>query len=86
MINCIKELFEYNLIKNCSKCGIISLNSNFHENKLTKDGVRSKCITCRRKYYDENQKKAKKYYLENRHRLNNNQKLYNKQNRTRINL
>ena len=73
-------------LKKCSKCGIISSKSNFHKNKLTKSGVRSDCITCRRKYYNENQEKSKKYYSENRDRINNNQRLYNKQNRTKINL
>ena len=86
MSKCIKDLYDYNLIKKCSKCGIISLKSNFHKSKLTKNGVRSECITCRRKFYIENQEKSKKYYSENRDRINNNQKLYKKQNRTKINL
>ena len=86
MSNCIKELYDYDLVKKCSKCGIISLKSNFHKNKLTKSGVRSECIICRRKYHIENHERSKKYYSENRNRINNNQKLYNKQNRTKINL
>ena len=86
MSNCIKDLYDYDLVKKCSKCGIVSLKSNFHKNKLTKSGLRSECITCRRKHYNENQEKNKKYYLENRNRIVNNQKLYNKQNRTKINL
>ena len=86
MINCIKDLYDYDLVKKCSKCGIISSKSNFHKNKLTKSGVPSECITCRRKYYNENQEKSKNYYSENLDRINNNQKLYNKQNRTKINL
>ena len=86
MSDYIKDLYDYDLIKKCSKCGFISSKSNFHKNKLTKSGVRSECITCRRKYCNENQEKSKKYYSENRDRINNNQKLYNKQNRTKINL
>ena len=62
------------------------MKSIFHKSKLTKSGVRSECITCRRKYYIENQEKSKKCYSENRDRINNNQKLYKKQNRTKINL
>ena len=80
MSNCLKDLFDYDLVKKCSKCGIISLKSNFHKSKLTKSGVRSEYITCRIKYYIENQEKSKKYYSENRDRINNNQKLYKKQN------
>ena len=86
MSNCIKDLYDYNLIKKCSKCGIFSLKSNFHKNKLTNSGVRFECITCRRKCCNKNQEKSKKYYSENRDRINNNQKLYKKQNRTKVNL
>ena len=85
MSNCIKDLYDYDLIKKCSKCGIISLKKNFHKRKLTKSVVRSKCISRRRKYYNENQEKSKNYYAENRDRINNNQKFYKKQNRTKIN-
>ena len=86
MSNSIKDFYYYNLIKKCSKCGINSLKSNFHKNKLTESGVRSESIACRRKYDKENQEKSKKYYSENRDRINNNQKLYKKHNRTKINL
>ena len=30
MSSCIKDLKDYDLNKKCSKCGIISLKSNFH--------------------------------------------------------
>ena len=32
MSSSIKELYDYDLIKNCSKCGNISLKSSFHKN------------------------------------------------------
>ena len=38
MSNSIKDLFDYDLVKKCSKCGIISLKSNFHKNKTKSDG------------------------------------------------
>ena len=60
MSNCIEDLYDCNLIKKCSKFGIIPLKINFHKNKLTKSGVRSECITCRRNYYKENQEQSKK--------------------------
>ena len=48
-------------VKKCSKCGIISLKSNFHKNKLTKDGLFSQCKSCviqKQKIYDsENREK-----------------------------
>ena len=31
MSNCIKDLYDYDLIKKCSKCGIVSLKKNFHK-------------------------------------------------------
>ena len=36
MRNCIKDLYDYDLIKKCSKCKIISLKSNFHKIKTEK--------------------------------------------------
>ena len=43
MSNCIKDLFDYDLVKKSSKRGIFSLKSNFHKSKLTKNGYRSAC-------------------------------------------
>ena len=48
MSNCIKELYDYDLVKNCSKCGNISLKNNFHKNKNTKDGLNTHCIQYRK--------------------------------------
>ena len=31
MSNCIKDLYEYDLVKKCSKCEIVKLKSNFHK-------------------------------------------------------
>ena len=54
MSGCIKDLYDYELVKKCSKCGIISLESNFHKNIKTNDGFHPLCILCRRKKYNEN--------------------------------
>ena len=84
MSNCIKDLNDYDLIKKCSKCGIISLKSNFHKNKNMSDGLHSYCIPCRKeygkKYYVENFDKIKKYNLENQDRI----KRYYSENRNKI--
>ena len=84
MSNCIKDFYDYDLIKKCSKCGIISL-SNFHENKNTSDRLHSYCIPCRKEYgkkcYVENFDKIKKYNLENQDRI----KRHNSENRNKIN-
>ena len=29
MSNCIKDLYDYDVVKKCSKCGIVKLKSNF---------------------------------------------------------
>ena len=78
MSNCIKDLFDYDLYKKCSKCGNISLKSNFHKNKLTKSGVRSQCNFCANDYY-------KNYYNKNRDSELNRCKKYNFQKRAKIN-
>ena len=46
MSNCIKDLNNYNLMKKCSKCGNISLKSNFHKNKKSKDGLFLQSKSC----------------------------------------
>ena len=58
MSNCIKDLYDYDLIKKCSKCGIVNLKSNFHKNKNMNDGLQAHCISCV-------QQKQKQYYNEN---------------------
>ena len=77
MSNCIKDLYDYDLIKNCSKCGIISLKSNFYKNKNRKDGLQAYCISCQKEY-------GKKYYLDNHNQINEHQKRYKEQNREKI--
>ena len=46
MSNCIKDLYDYDLVKKCSKCGIISLKSNFHKNKINNDGFQPYSVLC----------------------------------------
>ena len=89
MSNCIKDLYEYDLIKKCLRCGDISLKSNFHKDKSRQDGLQPYCICCRTQYYNENRDKIieykKKYYLDNHNQIIENHKNYNKQNRGKIN-
>ena len=73
MSNSIKDFHNYDLVKKCGKCGIISLKSNFHKNKNMNDGFQPYCKSC-----------IEKKYLENRDRLLNKHKCYNKENRDRI--
>ena len=73
MSNCIKEIYDYDLVKQCLKGGNTSLESNFHENKSTKDGLNSISKGC-----------MKDYYLNNSIKLTQKQKNYNLKNHDRI--
>ena len=77
MSDCIKELYDYNLIKKCRVCKNFLLKSNFSKNTKSKDEVQSQCKFCLNEY-------NKNYYVANRDRLLNKQKLYNKENRDKI--
>ena len=70
MSNCIKDLFDYDLVKKCCRCENILLKSNFYKKLSSKDGLDSRSIFC-----------LKKYYLVNRDRLNTYQKKYNYENK-----
>ena len=41
MSNCIKELYDYDLVKKCSKCGILSLKNNFYKNTTNERWISS---------------------------------------------
>ena len=88
MSNCIKDRFDYDLVKKCSKCGIKSLKGNFHKSKNMKDGLQPHCISCvkqkQKQCFNENPDKKRKYYLDNQDRLLNKQNFYNKKNRDQI--
>ena len=69
MSACIKDLYDYELIKKCLKCEIVKLKSNFHKNKKSKDGLFSHCKSCviqKQRIYD----------FENRERIINRNKDY----------
>ena len=74
MSNCIKYLYDYILVKQCNRCKNILLKSTFDKKLSSKDGLDSRCISF-----------LKKYYLDNRDRLNNYQKNYNYENEEKIN-
>ena len=61
-------------IKRCSKCKMIYLKSNFYKDITKNDGYRPSCKIC-----------CQKYYYNNQNQLLNNQKIYNKNNRDKIN-
>ena len=66
MSNCIKDLFDYNLVKKCCRCKNILLKSNFNKNKTKRDGVQSICITCFKQYH--NNRKERRSILDKERR------------------
>ena len=74
MSTCIKDLFDYELVKKCSKCGIVKLKSNFHKRSKSSDGLQPQCKNCilqKQKQYDiENRDKKREYQLKNRKQIN----------------
>ena len=53
MSNCIKDLFDYILVKKCCRCKKICLKSNFYKNVNRKDGVIAMCRICKNGYVRE---------------------------------
>ena len=66
MSNCIKDLYDYDLIKKCSRCKNILLKSNFHKDNKRKDGVQRMCIICTKQYH--NNRKERKNTLDKERR------------------
>ena len=67
-------------LKRCSRCKTFSPKSDFHKNTKSKDGLHSYCVPCRKeygkKYTLENQDRIKRYFSENRSKINAREKIY----------
>ena len=59
MSSCIKDLYDYDLVSKCLKCGNIILKSNFHKDETKNDGLRSSCKFCTLQYHYKNREKRK---------------------------
>ena len=87
--------------KVCSKCGIEKelINMYFNKNKMHKDGFRSECKCCQRKYVEdnkekisdwhkqyrkENKEKCAKYNKNNKEKIAKQKKIYNEENKEKI--
>ena len=78
MSTCIKDLYDYDLVKKGSRCGIVILKSNFHRRSKSSDGLQSQCKVCVNDYYrnyyyknhDSELERCKKYKLQNREKIN----------------
>ena len=61
---------DIDLMKRCSRCEIIQVIENFNKDINRNDGLNSICRLCRKKYYNENLVKIKKYNEQNKERRN----------------
>ena len=52
MSGCIKDLYNYDLVKKCSVCGILCSKSNFHEDNKRKYDVKRICRICIKEYHN----------------------------------
>ena len=64
MSSCIKDLYEYDLIKKCSNCGKVKLKTIFHKNTKCKAGLQSQCIFCVNDYMTNYSNKSRDSELE----------------------
>ena len=54
MSGCVKEIFDYDLVKRCCICKRICLKNKVNRNKTTRDGNKKDCMTCCENVYNEN--------------------------------
>ena len=66
MSNCIKDLFDYDLVKKCCRCKNILLKSNFNRNKTKRDGIQNICVICFKQ--DHNNRKERRNILDKQRR------------------
>lgn len=71
-------------VKICSKCGIEKDISCFGVNKAMKDGFRSHCKECQKKYYQAHKSKKAEYYQNNKEKISEKSKEYKKNNREKF--
>jgi hypothetical protein len=72
-------------MKVCSKCKVSKELSDFHKCSNSKDGSRSSCKECCKKFSIENKERIsiqkKEYYLKNKEYIDNRNKTYNNKNK-----
>ena len=78
MSDCIKDLYDYELVKKRCRCKSNCLKSNFNKNTKSKNGLKSQCKICVNDY-------NKNYYNKKRDSELERRKKSNSQNRGKIN-
>ena len=86
---CIKDIYDYDLVKKCRVCKNVSLKSIFLKNKTKRDGLNSECASCCKENYMNNSvkliQKQKTFYLKNRDQMFKYHRKYKRENRDKIN-
>ena len=72
MSSCNKNLYHYDVVKNCTKCGNVKLKSNFHKKKNMSDGLDPRCRVCWKQYYLDYRDMVKLSYFNIRDRIREN--------------
>ena len=90
MSNCIKDLFDFDLVKKCCRCKIILIKSNFHKDNKIEDGLFNPCKSCRKEFFIKKSNKVilkqKDCFLEIRDSELERCKKYKNLNREKVNL
>ena len=84
MSSYFKDLYDYDLVKKCCRCGSFSLKSNFRKKFKSKDGLDPRCRLCRIQYYDQSLTKVKEYHSDKRDQILMNQKFFYSENYDKI--
>ncbi len=74
--------------KVCTKCNVEKELKDFYKEKKGKYGVRSKCIDCFKKYFDENKNRIsevhKEYYQKNKERISKTNRQWEADNKEKV--
>ena len=75
-------------MKKCNKCGETKELTEFHKDKIQKDGRMTSCKECRKQHYQANREKIaeqrKQYYQANREKIAKREKQYYQENRENL--
>ena len=66
MSKCIKDLYDYDLVKKCCRCQNILLKSNFNKDNKRRNGIQRICIICFKDYH--NNRKERRSVLDKERR------------------
>ena len=57
MSTCIKDLYDYDMVKNCCRCKLICSKSTFYKNIKREDEIQPMCKICMNNFIKKYMKK-----------------------------